>query len=79
MDEKEIQAAMERLVSALAKGDSRSVWVPEAFKLATDTLVKLTRLVEAVEVISSCQIDVTEAIVDGADATLETVQTEGTC
>jgi hypothetical protein len=52
----------------------------EAFKLVSDTLVKLTRLVEAVECIASCQIDVTEVIVDeAADATLETVQTEGTC
>jgi len=78
MDEKEIQATMDRLVTALAKGDSRSVWVPEAFKLATDTLVKLTRLVEAVEVIASCQIDVAEAI-EGESASLETARTEGSC
>ena len=76
MDEKEIQAAMDRLWV-----DGNRFGMPlEVFRLACDTLVKLTRLVEAVEVIASCQIDVTEAIVDGAaEATLETAQTEGTC
>ncbi len=77
MDEKEIQATMDRFAEAWVK-DSKAGMSLEAFKLASDTLVKLTRLVEAVEVIASCQIDVTEAIVD-ADATLESVQTEGTC
>ncbi len=79
MDEKEIQATIGYLAAAWAK-DSKVGMALEAFKLASDTLVKLTRMVEAVEVIASCQIDVTEAIVDGAaNETLETVQTEGTC
>ncbi len=83
MDEKEIQATMERVIDAWCNETSSvriEMIVVEAFKLASDALVKFTRLVEAVDIIASCQIDVTEAIVDGAaDATLETAQREGTC
>ncbi len=79
MDEKEIQATMDRLAEAWVK-DSKAGMTLEAFKLVSDTLAKLTRLVVALEVIASCQIDVTEAIVDGAAGeTLEAVQPEGTC
>jgi hypothetical protein len=74
MDEKEIQATMDRLAEAWSK-DGMSL---EAFKLASDTLVKFTRLVEAVECIASCQIDVADAIEAGG-ASLEMARPEGTC
>lgn len=77
MDEKEIQAAMDRLAEAWSK-DSKAGMTLEAFKLVSDTLVKFARLVEAIEVIASCQIDVAEAI-EGESASLETAQTEGSC
>lgn len=77
MDEKEIQATMHRIAEAWVK-DSKSGMTLEAFKLASDTLVKLTRLVEAIECIASCQIDVAAAI-EGAGSSLEAARPEGTC
>jgi transglutaminase/protease-like cytokinesis protein 3 len=82
MDEKEIQATMDRLVKAWdqSKWDhSKNVAMTlEAFKLASDTLVKFTRLVEAIECIASCQIDVAEAI-EAGNTSLEMARPEGTC
>jgi hypothetical protein len=78
MDEKEIQATMARLLDAWSK-DSKAGATIEAFKRASDALCKFTRLVEAVEVIASCQIDVAEAITDGDSTSLETAHTEGSC
>jgi hypothetical protein len=78
MDEKEIQATMERLTDAWAKKSGLPLEVLEALKLASDALVKFTRLVEAVECIASCQMDVADAI-EGAGASLEAVRPEGTC
>jgi hypothetical protein len=77
MDEKEIQATMERLVLAWSTQQNYNAFT-EAFKLASDTLVKFTRLVEAVECIASCQIDVADAI-EGAGTTLEAARPEGNC
>ena len=74
MNEKEIQATMARLLDAWSKGSKAGMTI-EAFKLASDALCKFTRLVDAIECIASCQIDA----IDGAEATLETVQTEGSC
>jgi hypothetical protein len=77
MDEKELQASMGRLAEAWSK-DSKAGMTLEAFKLASDVLVKFTRLVEAVECIASCQIDVADAI-EGSGATLEAARPEGNC
>ena len=76
MDEKEIQATMERLVHAWATQKNYDAYT-EAFKLLSDTLVKFTRLVEAVECIADCHA--TMVLDSEESATLETVQTEGTC
>jgi len=75
MNEKEIQATMERLLDQWMAKQSTAGATIEAFKLVSDALCKFTRLVEAIECIASCQIDA----IDGAEATLETVQTEGSC
>jgi hypothetical protein len=78
MDEKEIQATMERLVDQWMMKQSNGGATLEALKLASDVLVKFTRLVEAVECIASCQIDVADAI-EGAGASLEAARPEGNC
>lgn len=82
MDEKEIQATMDRLGEAIAHYSKYNPMpagsAQDIMRLAADALVKFTRLVEAVECIASCQIDVAEAI-EGAGETLETAQTEGSC
>lgn len=79
MDEKEIQATMERLIDAWSR-DSKAGTTIEAFKLASDVLVKFTRLVEALECITSCQIDITESLREDPDgATLEAARPEGSC
>jgi hypothetical protein len=81
MDEKEIRATTERLIDVwtngptTTRGDTAAI---EVFKIASDALVKFTRLVEAVECIASCQMDVADAI-EGAGASLEAVRPEGTC
>jgi hypothetical protein len=83
MDEKEIQATMARLGEAVARYIPGHAPMPagtaqDMFKLGADVLVKFTRLVDAIEVIASCQIDVTDAMLD-VDASLETARPEGTC
>jgi hypothetical protein len=79
MDEKEIRASMDRLMDAWSnQGDAAATL--EAFKLATDALVKFTRLVEAIECIAGCQIDITDGIMGQSDeATLEAARPEGSC
>jgi hypothetical protein len=81
MDEKELQSSMDRLAEAWSK-DSKAGMTLEAFKLASDLLVKFTRLVEAVECIAgsneciaSCHLDVADA----AGAFLEEARPEGNC
>ena len=82
MDEKEIQATMERLGEAIARYSPHNPMpagsAQDMMRLAADVLVKFTRLVEAVECIASCQIDVADAI-EGAGATLEAARPEGNC
>jgi hypothetical protein len=82
MDEKEIQATMARLGEAVARFNLPHSPMPagtaqDMFKLGADILVKFTRLVVAIEIISSCQMDVTDAML--VDESLEAAHPEGTC
>ncbi len=83
MDEKEIQITMARLGEAVARFHLPHSPMPagsaqDMFNLGADVLVKFTRLVVAIEVIASCQMDVTDAMLE-TDASLETARPEGTC
>lgn len=83
MDEKEIQATMARLGEAIARFHLPHSPMPagsaqDMFKLGADLLVKFMRLVDAIEIIASCQMDVIDAMIE-ADPSLETARPEGSC